>query len=256
MTGIWLSEMQRNWSRKTKLVLYLVIFILLAANMWGLTSSPWGQYRFGEGKILLSNLNASWFFMNGPSLLLISAFLPALYIESMGGELQSGRYRLYMLRPYKRYQLWLGKLLALAATTAIIVAVIYMIGVIGAQLLFPHQSTTTLYLHHVEVGEFQAHWYTIKFYLLFLLVCWAKLLFCSAVCMFISRPLVAFLVQLILSFVIYRLIAREMVIQADPFQQILLALQHDPINHFWTYLVGSSIILAVISFVSWQRKIV
>lgn len=86
---------------------------------------------------MLNNLNAPWFMMDGMSLLMMAAMLPIFYIDQLSGELNSGAYRLYALRPYRRFELWLGKLLALAATTVVGIGIVYIISMIGSKAFFP-----------------------------------------------------------------------------------------------------------------------
>ncbi|OAX46032.1 hypothetical protein [Paenibacillus sp. AD87] len=256
MLGIWISELERDWKKKSKIMLFSAFIIVIIFNIWGLSSSQKGVFRFGEGSILLNNLNAPWFMMDGMSLLMMAALLPIIYIDQLSGELNSGAYRLYALRPYRRFELWLGKLLALAATTVVGIGIVYIISMIGSKTFFSSSDTTTLYGFKGEVGRLSAEWYTIKFYGVFLLTCLAKLLFCSAICVFISRPIIAFLVIFGLSIVLYHYIATELVFLFDPFRPILLSLHSGGSVSFWLYLIGSSILFGAISFWGWQRKVI
>jgi len=254
--GIWTSEFERNWGRKSKLVMYGIFIVLVMINIWGMHRSLIGEYRYGEGTVFLNNLNTPWFVMNGVTLFLVAALLPAIYIEHMSGELNSGTYRLYAIRPFKRSQLWLGKLLALTITTTILVLITYGIAMISAEFLFPAKETTRLYSTIGEVGRKAAEWYTIKFYILFLLTCFAKLMFCSAICVFVRRPLVAFLLTLAIGVILYKYVMVELVVLFDPFQQILLALRPEGSPRFWIALIGSIAIFTGISFVGWQKKVI
>lgn len=256
MLGIWISELERDWKKKYKVMMFSAFLMVAMFNIWGSSSLQRGVFRFGEGSIVLNNLNAPWFVMDGMSLLMMAALLPMIYIDQLSGELNSGAYRLYALRPYRRFQLWLGKLLALAATTVVGVGIVYIVSMIGSKTLFASSDTAALYGIKGEVGRLSAEWYTIKFYGVFLLTCLAKLLFCSAVCVFISRPIIAFLVILGLSIVLYHYLATDLVFLFDPFRPILLSLQSGGSGSFWLYLIGSSILFGAISFWGWQRKVI
>ncbi|QOS81652.1 ABC transporter permease [Paenibacillus sp. JNUCC31] len=256
MLGIWISELERDWKKKSKIVLFSAFLIVIISNIWGLSSSQMGVFRFGEGSILLNNLNAPWFMMDGMSLLMMAALLPIFYIDQLSGELNSGAYRLYALRPYRRFELWLGKLLALAATTVVGIGIVYIISMIGSKFFFSSSDTAALYGFKDDVGRLPAELYTIKFYGVFLLTCLAKLLFCSAICVFISRPIIAFLVIFGLSIVLYHYIATELVFLFDPFRPILVSLQSGGSISFWLYLTGASILFGAISFWGWQRKVI
>lgn len=254
MFGIWVSEMERIWRRKL-IIIYSVFLFFVIANIWSLKIRGWGEFRFGEGVIPMNDLNMPWFMMSEVSLFLIAVILPIIFVDQLGGEIHSGAYRLYLLRPFRRFQFWLAKLLALAATTIILVGVTYLVAVLSAWLFFPHSDTLVKYGATVPVGSAEAVLYTIKFYLLFILTCIAKLMLSSAVCLFVTRPLIAFFALFIGSIALYQF-ARGLVILFDPFQQILLALGEEGVSKFWLYLFGSIIAFTIISFLRWERKVV
>ncbi|GLI07457.1 hypothetical protein YDYSG_34870 [Paenibacillus tyrfis] len=254
MFGLWLSEMERIWKRKQMLVLGGIYWLLWIFNTSMLYSSGWGDYRFG-GRELLHDLNTPWFAMEGISLLLVLAIFPILFVDHLGGEIFSGAYRLYMLRAYSRFQLWLAKLLALASTVLIFVGVTCFISIICARLFFPHSETFIKYGATEPVGSAEALWYTVAFYLLFALVCLAKLLMCSMVCQFVPRPLVAFIVLFVGSIAMIYAV-NELSIYFDPFYPIVRALSPDGSPKFWFYLLGSMAAFAAVSLLRWQRKIV
>ncbi|SCW63405.1 hypothetical protein SAMN04487970_102248 [Paenibacillus tianmuensis] len=254
MFGLWISEMERIWRRKL-IIIYCIFLLLVIANIWSLKIRGWGEFRFGEGKIPMNDLNMPWFMMSDVSLLLVAVILPIIFVDQLSGEIYSGAYRLYLLRPFRRFQFWGAKLLALAATTTIFISATYFVAILGAWLFFPHSDTLVMYGSTAPVGPGEAVLYTLKFYLLFVLTCIAKLMLSSVVCLFVSRPLIAFFVLFISSIVLYQF-AKELVILFDPFQQILLAISAEGALKFWIYLFGSMIAFTIISFLRWERKVV
>ncbi|WP_435921941.1 ABC transporter permease [Paenibacillus sp. DYY-L-2] len=256
MLGAWTSEMERIWKKKSMLVLYLIFILLISANIWGGVLNGSGSLRFGAGRIELNDLNVPWFMMDGISLVLTLVVLPVIYVNQLSGEIHSGAYRLYVLRPFPRFQIWLSKLLALAATTIILIGFTFVFVTAASWLLFPKADTMTLYGSSESVHRSAAILYSLKFYALFALASLSKLMFCSAVCLFISRPLVAFVTVFILSFLLYSKVAMNLVVLADPFQKILLALRPEGYPPFWIYSLGILIACAFISFVTWQRKMI
>lgn len=256
MFGAWVSEMERIWKRKSMLVLYLIFILLLSANLWGGVLNGSGNLRFGEGPIELTNLNVPWYMMDGISLVLTLVILPVVYINQLSGEIHTGAYRLYVLRPLPRFQIWLSKLLALAATTVLIIGFTFIFVMAASWLLFPKADTMALYGSSESVHASKAVLYSFYFYALFALASLSKLMFCSAICLWISRPLVAFVTIFILSFLLYFKIAAHLVILADPFQKILLALRPEGYSPFWVYTLGTIIVGALLSFITWQRKMV
>ncbi|KJK30171.1 ABC transporter permease [Paenibacillus sp. P2(2022)] len=255
MSGIWLSELERIWNRKSTFLLYIAMLLIIFVNIWSLKTNGTMRFRFGEGTIVVNNLNLPWLMMSEISLFLILAMLPILYVDQLGGDLHSGAYRLYVLRPYRRFQFWLGKLLALSVTTAIFTGTALVIGIVAGWLLFPHTSTFFKYGSGVISPSSDAIPYTLAFYLILTLACVAKLLLVSAVCLFISRPLFAFIAIFVLSVALYQVV-RPLVLLMDPFQQIMLALRVEGSFKFWMCLIAIILVGSVISFVRWQKKII
>ncbi|UHA73646.1 ABC transporter permease [Paenibacillus sp. 481] len=255
MFGIWVSELERIWKRKSMLFLNSILLFLVLINIWSLKINGFGEFRFGEGRILMHDLNMPWFMMSGVSLFFVLAILPVIYVDHLGGEIHSGAYRLYMLRPFHRYQLWLAKLLALAVTTVIMIIFTYIIAVICAKLFFPQSETLVKYGESTAVGKTEALLYTVKFYALFTVTCLTKLMFSSVICLFVPKPIIAYIVLFAASITLYQ-IAKPLIIVFDPFQQILLALRTEGAPEFWIYALGTTAVCTVVSFLCWQRKVV
>lgn len=147
MLAIWQSEMERIWNRKSTLLLYIAYIFLVVAIIWSHKVTGTKVLRFGEGTVVVNNLNLPWLMMSEVALFLITAILPILYVDQLSGDLYSGAYRLYMLRPYRRFQFWLAKLLALSASTVIFMGTSLLIGVFAGWLFFPHSSTFLNMVH-------------------------------------------------------------------------------------------------------------
>lgn len=203
MFGIWISEMERVWKSKSMLILYLIFILLLAANTWGAMLNGSGNLRFGGGRIEFNNLNMPWYMMDGISLVLTVVVLPVIYVNHLSGDIHSGAYRLYMLRPFSRVQILLSKLLALAATTIILIGFTYIFAMATSWIFFPKSNVVTLYGSNEPVSVTKAIMFNFNFYALFALVSIAKLMFCSAICLFVTRPLFAYITIFVLSFLLY-----------------------------------------------------
>ncbi|KTS83266.1 hypothetical protein NS115_08250 [Paenibacillus jamilae] len=255
MLGIWRSEMERIWNRKSTFLLYIAYILIVIAIIWSHKVTGTKVLRFGEGTVVVNNLNLLWLMMSEVALFLITAILPILYVDQLSGDLYSGAYRLYMLRPYRRFQFWLAKLLALSATTVIFMGTSLLIGVIAGWLFFPHSSTFLKYGSSVASLRSDSISYILAFYLVLTLVCLVKLMLSSVVCLFVSRPLFAYIVILMLSVFLFELF-RPLIMLMDPFQQIMLALRLDSSLNFWMCAGGLILVSIIISFTRWQRKIV
>ncbi|WP_348623841.1 ABC transporter permease [Paenibacillus peoriae] len=255
MLAIWRSEMERIWNRKSTLLLYIAYIFIVVAIIWSHKVTGTKVLRFGEGTVVVNNLNLPWLMMSEVALFLVTAILPILYVDQLSGDLYSGAYRLYMLRPYRRFHFWLAKLLALSASTAIFMGTSLLIGVFAGWLFFPHSSTFFKYGSSVASSPSDAVPYIISFYLVLTLVCLVKLMLSSAVCLFMSRPLFAYIVILILSVFLFELF-RPLIMLMDPFQQIMLALRVDSSFNFWMCAGGLILVSIIISFTRWEKKIV
>jgi len=254
MWGLWVSEIERIWRRKRMIAFGGVYLLLLLSNMWMLKLSGWGQYRFG-GRVEMHELSAPWFMMEGISLLLVMAILPILFVEHLGGEIHSGAYRMYMLRSFSRFRLWLAKLLALIATIGVFMGTTCLIAFACGRLFFPHSDTVLIYGAEVPIASTAAALYTVKVYLLLALVCVLKLALSSMVCLFVPRPLMAYIVIFVGSIAALYL-NKELVLLFDPFQRILTALSPEGWPKFWIYAIGFTAVFAAASFWRWERRAV
>ncbi|MGM1021060.1 MAG: ABC transporter permease [Bacillota bacterium] len=255
MLGIWKSEMERIWNRKSTYLLYVAYILIIVTIIWSHKITGTKVFRFGEGTMVVNNLNLPWLMMSEVALFLTTAMLPILYVDQLGGDLHSGAYRLYVLRPYRRFQFWLAKLLALSVTTIIFLGTSLLIGVIAGWLLFPHSSTFFKYGSSVTSTSSDAIPYVLAFYLVLTIVCLAKLMLSSVICLFVSRPLFSYIGIITLSAFLFQLF-RPLIMLMDPFREILLALQVDNSFKFWMCVGGMIVICVIISFTRWQKKIV
>ncbi|KAF6567688.1 ABC transporter permease [Paenibacillus polymyxa] len=254
MLGIWHSEMERIWKRKSTYSLYVAYILIIVAIIWSYKMTGTKIFRFGEGSMLVNNLNLPWLMMSEVALFLTLAMLPILYVDQLSGDLYSGAYRLYMLRPYRRLWFWLAKMLALSITTVIFVGTGLFISVLAGWFLFPHSSTFLKYGASTPSTLSDAITYILTFYLILLMVCLVKLMLSSAVCLFVSRPLFAYLSILVLSVFLFKL-ARPLIMLMDPFREILLALRIDNSFEFWMCTGGMLVVGIIVSCVRWQKRV-
>lgn len=91
MLGIWRSEMERIWNRRSTLLLYTIFLLMVIANIVSLKISGTMKFRFGEGIATVNNLNLPWLMMSEISLFLILALLPILYVDQLSGIFTPGR---------------------------------------------------------------------------------------------------------------------------------------------------------------------
>ncbi|MDQ0494086.1 ABC transporter permease [Paenibacillus brasilensis] len=253
MLGIWQSEMERIWKRKSTFRLYISYILVIFAIIWSYKITGTKVMRFGEGTVVVNNLNLPWLMMSEVALFLTTAMLPILYVDQLSGDLYSGVYRLYMLRPYRRLRFWLAKMLALSVATVIFIGTGLFISVLAGWWLFPHSSTFLKYGASTPSTSSDAIPYVLAFYLVLTMVCLVKLMLSSVVCLFISRPLFAYIVILFSSAFLFKLF-RPLIMLMDPFQQIVLALRVDNSFKFWMCTGGMIVVCIIISCARWQKR--
>ncbi|WP_225683703.1 ABC transporter permease [Paenibacillus polymyxa] len=96
MLGIWRSEMERIWNRKSTFLLYIAYILIVIAIIWSHKVTGTKVLRFGEGTVVVNNLNLPWLMMSEVALFLITAILPILYVDQLSGDLYSGAYIIYV----------------------------------------------------------------------------------------------------------------------------------------------------------------
>ncbi|MBN3524495.1 hypothetical protein [Paenibacillus apiarius] len=253
MIGLWMSERERIWKKKRVLILCSAYLLILAIYIAKLIYSGVGLYDYGEGKAALHNLNLSWFVLQDMSFIIQAIILPIFAVSTLCDELHSGCYRLYMLRPYRRYQHWSIKLIALLEVVLVFIIGTYVISMISGWIFLPHSQSAILYHTTEPIGFWEANLYTIKLYLMHVLTCLLMIMMSSVICFFVPVSVVAFMIIFCFPFLM-SVINSEFIIMNNPFSIVLDVLSPTGHSIFWVYILGSLMVTSFISFVRWQTK--
>ncbi|WP_019421981.1 ABC transporter permease [Paenibacillus sp. OSY-SE] len=253
MIGLWMSERERIWKKKRVLILCSAYLLILAIYIAKLIYSGVGLYDYGEGKAALHNLNLSWFVLQDMSFIIQAIILPIFAVSTLCDEIHSGCYRLYMLRPFRRYQHWSIKLIALLEVVLVFIIGTYVISMISGWIFLPHSQSAILYHTTEPIGFWEANLYTIKLYLMHVLTCLLMIMMSSVICFFVPVSVVAFMIIFCFPFLM-SVINSEFIIMNNPFSIVLDVLSPTGHSIFWVYILGSLMVTSFISFVRWKTK--
>ncbi|KXG76297.1 ABC transporter permease [Thermotalea metallivorans] len=190
MMALVVSELERIWSRsKTKFLFVLVVLSTLCISLF-LKTMGIGFYT-QEATATLNSLNFSVFALREIHLLLSLVVLPILFVDCLNAEYATGSLRLVMLRPYHKFEFFLGKWIALALTVSIFLLAIFVSNTLLGYLLLPSVSGTVFYHIDKIYTPFAAFLYSIRFYFWEWILCISLLSIGSAVCSLIPNAVVS-----------------------------------------------------------------
>lgn len=155
-------ELQRIFRKKVRIVLVLSLGVLLLLILF--------NTLFGVGfysptvQTPLNALNLAPFVLKDYHFYLILILCPYLVAESFNKEWYSGAYRMIMIRPYSRNQLYVAKLISIYFVIALFLGISCTIAILYGNFVYPSVSTTIYFgAEHVYNGV-EAMIFTIKFY--------------------------------------------------------------------------------------------
>jgi len=159
------SEFQRIWmNEKTIILLMLVIIDAIYGCIW--KQQIKGSYDEFTYNVILNSLNFSPFAFCEGSSILFYIVLPIVAIDSINSEKMIGAFRMYMIRPYKKYQYILSKWIALGLTTFILMVIVFIISIIFGCTFMPKVSTVKFYNIDYDFRTVGALLYITKFFLM------------------------------------------------------------------------------------------
>lgn len=187
------SEFQRIWiNKKTKLLLLFCIIMTTLSCVFRFMC-PSGAYDGVDYTIALNRLNFSPFVFYEIRIELLYIILPVLFINSINYEESIGAFRMYVTRPYEKYEFIISKWITLALTTFIFVFTVFIISTIFGYLLMPKVSTVKFYNIEQEFSKVKALLYTIKFFSIQFIICLCILALSSTIGTIISDSVISIL---------------------------------------------------------------
>ncbi|AKN30556.1 membrane protein [Clostridium carboxidivorans P7] len=187
------AEVQRIWiNKKTRILLMLIIVDTILSCIFRL-KCPSGSYDAKNYTVALNSLNFSPFIYQEVSLVLLYIALPIIFIDSINYEQITGAFRMYMIRPYKKYEFMISKWISLALTTFILMFIVFAISTIFGYLFMPKVSTVTFYNIQHKFNALGALLYIAKFYMIQFLVLLSILSIASIISVIISNSVISIL---------------------------------------------------------------
>ncbi len=191
MKKLIISELQRIWLNKKTSVLLALTIISTIINCVFRLMSPAGSYNAVDYSVKLNSLNFSPFVCQEVDLMLLYIVLPVIFIDSISYEQTIGAFRMYMTRPYKKYEFIISKWISLALTTLILLFTTFVVSTVFGYLFMPKVSTVKFYNIQQSFNSLGALLYIIRFYMVQFLVALFILSIASVISVIIPNPIIS-----------------------------------------------------------------
>lgn len=149
---------RRNWGL---LAFYMLVIIVNCAFRFVI---PAGTYDGKNYNVVLNSLNFSPFAFYEMRLALFYIILPVLFIGSINYEQATGAFRMHMIRPYRKHQFIISKLIVLAITTFILIITAFLVSTIFGYLFMSKVHSVKFYNSSYEFSAVQAFVYTLRLF--------------------------------------------------------------------------------------------
>ncbi|RMD03134.1 ABC transporter permease [Clostridium autoethanogenum] len=187
------SEFQRIFeNRRNQLLLafYLGMIILMCIFRY---ISPQGSYDGVDYNVALNRLNFSPFAFYEIRVELVYLILPILFISSINYEQSIGAFRMYVTRPYKKYEFIVSKWAALAITTFMLMFIAFIISTIFGYMFMPNALSVGFYKIQHKFSMSGALLYTAKFFIIQFIIALCVLSISSIIVLVISNSIISIL---------------------------------------------------------------
>lgn len=179
----------------------IVLFILSVALFIGAASYiRIFNVGFYDPKITteLNCLNFAPFILRECHLFLLFVFCLMIFIDSFNNDMTSGVYRLIMIRPYKKRDFILSKIISCAIVTGIFMFLLYVIGTLFGYMFLEKVDYTTFFYIKGNFTPIKALIYNFIFYALEYLIILSALSISLLVSLVTFNSVIAYLVSLAL----------------------------------------------------------
>lgn len=194
MQRLILSEIERIYSRKSTKVLF-IISVLFPIFSYFLFQLRWNYttYIVDGIKFSINSLNYPITQMSEYNALLIFILLPLFISESLSSEIDSGAYKMILLRPLKKWKLIVSKWISLATVYIGILLCTYLTNVLIGYLFMPKVESTIYYNIDKNLNLLDSTIYNLKFYLIMFGIHIALLAAISLLSVIVQKPILTFL---------------------------------------------------------------
>ncbi|WBW97018.1 hypothetical protein [Oceanirhabdus sp. W0125-5] len=165
MKNLVLSELRRVFFRKKFLALIIVssMYMMVAAGLILV-------YRTGfydpNTTMEVDRLSFAVHLLRDYHFYFLIVLFPIIFVECFCGEIASGKFRMFMTRPYSKTKIILSKVLVGAIVGGIILLVSLIIFTVLGYIKLPYVETTRFFYIDKEFNAIGAFIYSLKFYAL------------------------------------------------------------------------------------------
>lgn len=165
MKNLVLSELKRIFFRRKFLALIFVSTMYLVFATGLILESKVGFYD-PNITMEVNRLNFSVHLLRDYHLYFLIVLFPMIFVECFCGEIASGKFRMFITRPYSKTKIILSKVIVGAIVGGIIILASLMIFTVIGYISFPYVETTRFFNIDKDFNAIGALLYSLKFYAL------------------------------------------------------------------------------------------
>lgn len=188
------SEFERIFRSKRTKGLLIFYLIMIIANCIFRLMAPNGSYDGVNYNVPLNRLNFSPFVFYEIRFELLYIILPILFIDCINYEQSIGAFRMYVTRPYKKYEFIISKWIALALTTFILIFIAFIVSTVFGYLFMPKASGVKFYNIIHEFNTIGAILYTLRFFIVQFIISLCSLSLATIIGVIINNSIISILV--------------------------------------------------------------
>lgn len=188
------SEFQRIINSRRNCALLAFYMVVIIVNCAFRFVSPEGSYDGNNYNVVLNSLNFSPFVFYEMRLALLYIILPVLFIGSINYEQATGAFRMHMIRPYRKHEFIISKVIVLTIITFILIITAFLVSTIFGYLFMPKAHSVKFYNISYEFSAVQAFSYTFKLFIIQFIISLSVLALSSVIGTIINNSVISILV--------------------------------------------------------------
>lgn len=195
MGGLILAEYERIFQRKSTKILFGISILFQIFNFM-LLQVHWKNSTviLKRGvELPLDNLNYAVMQLLDFNVILIFIILPLYFSECLSLELDTGAYKMIVLRPIKKWKLLVSKWIAIASTYALTLLCVYLTKTLIGYMFMPKVKSTKYFILNSSVGIGGSIIYNLKYYLIIFLIHLSLLGITSLISTVVKKTILTFL---------------------------------------------------------------
>lgn len=141
----------------------------------------------------LDALNFAPFMLRDYHFYFVLILCPLLVVETFNRERYSGEYRMVMIRPYSKLQLYQAKIITLAILMGIFTFVLWIVGIGFANMMLPSVRETSFFEPQIRYTSTDAILFSLKFYIVEYMIIMSVIGVMSLISLLLPNTIFAFL---------------------------------------------------------------